>query len=54
MTPGSVKEYVAAGHSVLIEKEAGVGSGFSNENYLNAGAKILSSPAKEAWEQCVI
>jgi alanine dehydrogenase len=51
LTPGSVKEYVAAGHSVLVEKEAGVGSGFLNENYLNAGAKILDT-AKEVWEQC--
>lgn len=50
LTPNSVKEYVAAGHSVILETDAGLGSGFSNEDYLAAGAKILLT-AKEVWEQ---
>lgn len=41
LTPESVGELVRAGHQVNIQDEAGVGSGFSNQNYVTAGAKIL-------------
>lgn len=51
MTPSNVKSYVNAGHEVLIEKDAGVGSGFSTEEYEKAGAKILDT-AKEVWDGC--
>ena len=51
MTPSNVKSYVNAGHEVLIEKDAGVGSGFSTEEYEKAGAKILDT-AKEVWDSC--
>lgn len=49
LTPGNVKDYIHAGHEVYIEKDAGVGSGFSTAEYVNAGAKILDT-AKEVWD----
>ncbi|MEC7965174.1 MAG: alanine dehydrogenase, partial [Pseudomonadota bacterium] len=43
MTPNAAREAVAAGHQVVIETNAGVGSGFSNEDYVAAGAAILDT-----------
>ena len=37
MTPDNVKNYVRAGHEVYIERDAGVGSGFTTEQYEKAG-----------------
>ena len=34
LTPSGAGEYVAAGHRVLIEKSAGTGTGFADEEYL--------------------
>ncbi|MEY4410195.1 MAG: alanine dehydrogenase [Actinomycetota bacterium] len=48
MTPAGVFELVNRGHQVLVETGAGVGSGFSNQDYLDAGAKIVDS-AGEVW-----
>ncbi len=42
MTPNGVIEYVAKGHDVFIETNAGVGSGFKDEEYVANGAKIVS------------
>ena len=42
LTPAGTEALVKAGHKVLIEKDAGVGSGFSNENYKAVGAEIIS------------
>lgn len=50
MTPAGVFELVNRGHQVLVETSAGVGSGFSNQDYLAAGAKIAET-AKEVWAQ---
>lgn len=47
--PDHVKSYVSAGHEVWMEKGAGIGSGFLDEEYENAGAKLIDS-AKEVWE----
>ena len=47
MTPAGTHELCNAGHTVLVETGAGEGSHFSNEDYQNAGAKIVS--AEEAW-----
>jgi alanine dehydrogenase len=41
MTPGAAREAVNAGHNVLIETNAGVGSGFVDADYVAAGATIL-------------
>lgn len=48
LTPDNVRSYVAAGHHVYIEKGAGVGSGFVDEEYVAAGASLLEDPA-EIW-----
>lgn len=46
LTPGGVTQLIAAGHRVLIERNAGLGSGFENEDYLFAGAEIIDDAAK--------
>lgn len=40
LTPYGADALVAAGHTVLVEKKAGVNSGFSDEMYKRAGAKV--------------
>ncbi|MCL2767054.1 MAG: alanine dehydrogenase [Peptococcaceae bacterium] len=47
--PSGVMSFVDAGHIVLIEKNAGLGSGFTDEEYVNAGAQILGTP-KEIYD----
>ena len=49
LTPSSVKEYIHHGHSVFVEKNAGVNSGFTDKDYVLAGAKILNT-AEEVWK----
>ena len=49
MTPNNVKSYKNAGHEVYIEKGAGVGSGFTDKEYEDAGAIMIDS-AKEVWD----
>lgn len=49
ITPGAVETLVKDGHEVYIETGAGVSSGFSDEDYKNEGAKIVSR--EEAWEK---
>jgi alanine dehydrogenase len=46
MTPAGVEVMKTNGHDVLVETAAGVGSGFSNEAYLAAGAEIVVTPAE--------
>jgi alanine dehydrogenase len=41
VTPAGVKELVKHGHSVFVQKSAGEGSGFSDDEYIAAGAKML-------------
>lgn len=43
MTPKWAKILTDAGHCVLVQKEAGLGSNFSDEEYIAAGAKIVPS-----------
>ena len=40
LTPDSVRQYVSHGHKVLIQKNAGIGLGCSDEHYVKAGAQI--------------
>ena len=51
MTPDNAAAYVAAGHEVMIEKGAGVGSGFTDAEYEAAGATLYDT-AKEVWDGC--
>jgi len=46
LTPASVREYVAHGHSVLIETNAGAGIGASDADYVAAGAKIAATASE--------
>lgn len=50
MTEAGVQQLVSEGHTVYVEKDAGVGSGISNEAYLQVGAKILNTK-KEVYEK---
>ncbi len=43
MTPGGVDEFARRGHRVLVESDAGVGSGITNDEYAAVGAQIASS-----------
>lgn len=42
LTPAGTFALKKAGHTVLIEENAGIGSGFSNESYKEAGAQIIA------------
>ncbi|MFZ0611739.1 MAG: alanine dehydrogenase [Desulfobacterales bacterium] len=44
MTPAGVEVMIHNGHSVLVEKNAGAGSGFADEAYAKAGAKMIDTP----------
>ena len=48
VTPAGVKALTEAGHKVLVETQAGAGSGFPDEEYQNAGAEIVGE-AGYAW-----
>lgn len=50
LVPSSVREIIRAGASVFVEKGAGLGIGFSDEDYKNAGATLLDS-AEEVYER---
>lgn len=43
LTPGAVREYVGAGHQVLVEKGAGLGIGAADEVFRKAGARIVDT-----------
>lgn len=45
ITPAGVEAFKKAGHTVYIEAGAGIGSGFTDENYVAAGATMLPTPA---------
>lgn len=49
ITPAGVHVLKDAGHEVFIENDAGVSSGFTNEDFIEVGAKIKKS-AGEVWE----
>ncbi len=48
ITPSGVHELTRNGHEVYIETDAGVGSSITNDDYVAAGAKIVST-AEDAW-----
>ena len=49
LTPAVVQSLVSNKNDVIIEKEAGLGSGFSDANYLDAGARIVT--VKEIFDE---
>ncbi|ASY62940.1 Alanine dehydrogenase [Sinorhizobium sojae CCBAU 05684] len=50
LTPGSVREYVAHGHEVIVETKAGAGIGADDDAYRAAGARIVPT-AKDVFEK---
>jgi alanine dehydrogenase len=46
LTPGAAREYVRAGHSVVVETNAGAGIGASDELYGQAGATVAETAAE--------
>src|SRR3954463_7545106 len=48
ITPSGVHELTEHGHEVLVEKDAGVGSQISDDEYVAAGARIIGSP-DDVW-----
>src|ERR1700691_3561498 len=50
LTPASVRELKAHGHTVIVETGAGMGVGMSDEAYIKAGAEIISS-AEEVFSR---
>lgn len=46
LVPSSVAELVRDGHQVLVETNAGLGSGLTDDEYLAAGGEIVGEPAK--------
>ena len=48
VTPSGVRTLVQNGHTVLFQSNAGLGSGFPNEQYIQAGAEIVVHP-KDIW-----
>jgi alanine dehydrogenase len=50
LTPAGVKELTNAGHRVLVETTAGVGSSISDEDYVATGATIVAE-ADDVWAQ---
>jgi alanine dehydrogenase len=50
LTPGGAGMLQMSGHRVLVEAGAGIGSGFSDEDYKQEGATIIAHAA-EVWAQ---
>ena len=50
MTPAGVEIMRQNGHEVMVEKSAGMGSGFEDKDYIDAGAVIINTP-KEIFDK---
>lgn len=50
LTPAGVETLVRSGHNVLVEKGAGEGSGFPDEQYKAAGSRLIPD-AKTVWQE---
>ncbi|MCT8158964.1 alanine dehydrogenase [Pseudoruegeria sp. SHC-113] len=46
LTPAAAREAIAHGHSVIVETNAGAGAGFTDTDYIAAGAQILGTAAE--------
>lgn len=51
-TPENVRKMVDAGNEVLVENDAGIGAGFTNDEYVEAGGKLVSH--KDGWDADLI
>src|SRR5438128_6824081 len=50
LTPSGAEILKTQGHRVIVETNAGVGSGFKNEDFVEAGAEIIATP-KEIFDR---
>ncbi len=50
ITPAGVASFVRAGHKVIVEKGAGFGSGFNDQDYVSSGAEMIELAA-DVWAQ---
>ena len=50
LLPSAAEQLKRRGHSVLVQKNAGVGSGYSDDEYKKAGAEIVDS-AEEVFKR---
>ncbi|GAA3407153.1 alanine dehydrogenase [Paenibacillus hodogayensis] len=50
ITPAGVMAFAKAGHEVRVETQAGMGSGFRDEDYIAAGA-LICADAAEVWDR---
>lgn len=53
LSPSSVRGLTDQGHAVVVETQAGIGAGFTDEDYIQAGAKIVATAA-EVWSQAMV
>ena len=49
-TPDGVAVFARAGHTVVVERDAGIGSGYEDEAYVRSGARIADDAA-EVWSK---
>ena len=49
-TPAGVHQFVTAGHQVIVESNAGLGSAITDQDYINAGAQIVAT-VDEVWQK---
>jgi len=49
-TPAGVHQFVTAGHQVIVESNAGLGSAITDQDYINAGAQIVAT-ADGVWQK---
>src|SRR5689334_22908514 len=55
LTPASVRELVAHGHEVMVEREAGAGIGLADDAYKAAGAQVAPDAASVfAWAEMIV
>lgn len=50
LPPGGVRELTRRGHQVIVQTNAGQGSGFTDDEYTEAGARVAQT-ADEVWQQ---
>jgi len=53
ITPGGVRQLVDSGHDVLVQEEAGEGSGFSDAEYRWGGARMVAR-AEDVWAADIV
>ena len=48
VTPGGVEVITQAGHTAIVQSGAGLGSGYSDQQYADHGAKVVAT-AEQVW-----